>query len=318
VIAVGVQTWGTDVRALRRYWTCADELGYARITYGDGLWAWTHDGFTLLGVLAADTRRARIGPAVTYAFDAAAHHPSWLAKRAVAMDHVSDGRLDLRLAVGARDAATAAEWQRHGIAYPDAAERVRRLEEAVTAMRALWAGETVETTARGFRLAGARLGPPPVQRPGPPVWIAAMRAQALALTARVADGWEASFVTPPVLAAISARLDAQLAHAARPPAALRRSVELDAIVVGSPRERDAWLERFRTARALPAGHPFLESVVAGEPEAVAERVRAYAAAGATDLMLGFADFPETGMLERFAREVMPALRTLSPVPRRGP
>ena len=33
----------------------------------------------------------------------------------------------------------------------------------------------------------------------------------------------------------------------------------------------------------------------------------YAAAGATDLMLGFADFPATGMLERFARDVTPQL-----------
>ena len=318
VVAVGVQTWGTDLRALRRYWARADELGYARITYGDGLWSWTHDGWTLLAVLAGETRRARIGPAVTYAFDAAAHHPSWLAKRAVAVDHASDGRLDLRLAVGAGDAATAAEWAAHGVPYPDGAERVRRLEEAVRAMRALWAGETVVMSARAFRLAGARLGPAPVQRPGPPVWIAAMRPQALALVARVADGWEASFVTPARLAHMSSRLDELLAAAGRPAASLRRSVELDAIVVASPREHDPWLERFRTARGLPAGHAVVDAVLAGEPSAVAARVRAYAAAGATDLMLGFADFPETGMLERFAREVMPALRALTPATRRGP
>src|SRR5437773_4462537 len=34
MLAIGVQTWGTDVAALRHYWTVADELGYARITYG--------------------------------------------------------------------------------------------------------------------------------------------------------------------------------------------------------------------------------------------------------------------------------------------
>jgi hypothetical protein len=101
VIAVGVQTWGTDVAALQRYWAAADALGYARVTYGDGLWDFTHDGWTLLAALALNTRRCRIGPAVTYAFDAAAHHVSWLAKRAVAIDHLSAGRLDVRLAVGA-------------------------------------------------------------------------------------------------------------------------------------------------------------------------------------------------------------------------
>ena len=318
MIAVGVQTWGTDVAALRRYWAAADELGYARITYGDGLWDWTHDGWTLLGVMAADTRRARIGPAVTYAFAAEAHHPSWLAKRAVAVDHVSGGRLDLRLAVGAAAATTAQAWERHGIEYPDGAERVRRLGDAIHVMRALWAGETVDVDAPAMRLRGARLGPPPVQRPGPPVWIAAKGPQAMALVARVADGWEASFVTPPALASAGARLDALLGAAGRRRDAVRRSVELDAIVAGSAAERDSWIERFRAGRRLPVGHALLDAILAGEAPALVMRVAAYAAAGATDLMLGFADFPETAMLERFARDVLPALAALTPATPHAP
>ena len=54
VIALGVQTWSTDVAAVERFWRVADELGYARITYGDGLWDFTHDGWTMLGALALD------------------------------------------------------------------------------------------------------------------------------------------------------------------------------------------------------------------------------------------------------------------------
>jgi len=95
-MSFGVHTWGTDVAALRHYWRRADELGFARITYGDGLWGWTHDGWTMLGALAELTRRARLGPAVTYCFDPSSHHPSWLAKRAVTVDHLSGGRLDRR------------------------------------------------------------------------------------------------------------------------------------------------------------------------------------------------------------------------------
>lgn len=311
MLAIGVQTWGTDLPALRRYWTAADALGYARITYGDGLWGFTHDGFTLLAVLACDTRRARVGPAVTYAFGADAHHPSWLAKRAVAVDHVSGGRLDVRLAVGAEAAEAAAGWASHGIAYPDGAERVRRLEEAVTVMRALWRGERVDLDGQIARWRGARLEPAPIQRPGPPVWIAAMRPRALALAARVADGWEASFVTPAGLAAAGARLDALLARGGRRPADVRRSVELDAMVTGSARERATWLARFAAARRLPPGHALLESALVGEPAEILARIRAYAAAGATDLMLGFADFPDTTMLARFARDVLPALGALS-------
>jgi alkanesulfonate monooxygenase SsuD/methylene tetrahydromethanopterin reductase-like flavin-dependent oxidoreductase (luciferase family) len=307
VIALGVQTWSTDVAAVERFWRAADELGYARITYGDGLWDFTHDGWTMLGALATITRWARIGPAVTYAFDPAAHHPSWLAKRAVTVDHLSGGRLDLRLAVGAGDPATGAAWARHGIRYPSGRERVVALEEALTALRALWQGEAVDLDGAVFRLRGARLMPPPVQRPGPPVWIAAMGPRALALTARWADGWEASYVAPREFATLAARLDGALDAAGRPRADVRRSIEVDVILAGSERERQAWTRRFIDERPGPAGEAVVATALAGDADAVAARIGEYAAAGATDLMLGFADFPATGMLERFAAEVIPRL-----------
>jgi alkanesulfonate monooxygenase SsuD/methylene tetrahydromethanopterin reductase-like flavin-dependent oxidoreductase (luciferase family) len=305
VIAVSVQTWGTDVAALRRYWAAADALGYARVTYGDGLWGFTHDGWTLLAALARETRRCRIGPAVTYAFDAAAHHPSWLAKRAVAVDHLSEGRLDLRLAVGAEAPGVAASWERHGIAYPPARERLARLEATIDALRRLWAGEAVTSGALGLR--EARIEPKPVQRPGPPVWIAAMGARAIALAARRADGWEASFLAPDAFAKAAARLDAALAAAGRPRDAVRRSVEVDAAVGESAADTRQAAERFHAARGIGGDHPLVASALMGDADAVTARVTAYARAGATDLMLGFADFPDTAMLERFAARVLPAL-----------
>ena len=300
-LALGVQTWSTDVAAVTRFWRAADELDYARITYGDGLWDFTHDGWTMLGALAAVTGRARLGPAVTYAFDPAAHHPSWLAKRAVTVDHLSGGRLDLRLAVGAEATATRDAWERHGIRYPPAAARIAAVEEAVAIVRALWRGEVVDAKGRTFSVHGAQLSPLPVQRPGPPVWIAAMKPRALALAARCADGWEASYVSPSGFAALSARFDRLLDTAGRPPETVRRSVEVDVALVESPAERDAWIRRFCAARGLTASDPLLETALIGDLEHVTDRIAAYAAAGATDLMLGFADFPDTRMLERLAR-----------------
>jgi alkanesulfonate monooxygenase SsuD/methylene tetrahydromethanopterin reductase-like flavin-dependent oxidoreductase (luciferase family) len=312
VIALSVQTWSTEVAAVERYWRTADDLGYARITYGDGLWDFTHDGWTMLGALALATRRARIGPAVTYAFDPAAHHPSWLAKRAVTVDHLSGGRLDLRLAVGAGDAATRAAWARHGIRYPSGPERVAALDEALTAISALWRGDRVDAGGPVFRLRGARLAPPPLQRPGPPVWIAAMGPLALALTARRADGWEASYLTPAAFAARSARLDALLADGGRRPSDVRRSVEVDVVLADSPAEQAAWTARFCAERAVRPSHTILDTALVGETGTVAARILEYEAAGATDLMLGFVDFPATGMLERFARDVMPRVAAAHP------
>jgi alkanesulfonate monooxygenase SsuD/methylene tetrahydromethanopterin reductase-like flavin-dependent oxidoreductase (luciferase family) len=305
MLTIGVQTWGTDVPALERYWKAADELGYARITYGDGLGDWTHDGWTMLGALAVLTRRARIGPAVTYAFDASSHHPSWLAKRAVAVDHLSGGRLDLRLAVGAEDPESARAWAAHGIRYPRAGERVETLEESVRIIRALWQTDhDVHHRGQRYELRGARLAPAPVQRRGPPIWIAAMGPRALALTARCADGWEASYMSPERFADRWQRLAKLLATTGRAVDLLRRSVELDAIVTEANEPIEPLLARFCGERGIDLGHALLDSALVGDGKTVAARIAAYEAAGATDLMLGFADFPEIRMLELFAMTVL--------------
>lgn len=302
-----MQTWSTDTAAVERYWRAADEHGFARITYGDGPWDFAHDGWTMLGALAAVTRHARVGPAVTYAFDPIAHHPVWLARRAVAVDHLSAGRLDLRLAVGAGGAAASSAWERQGIRYPTVGERLAALDEALGIVRALWRGETVDADGSRFRARGLRLAPLPVQRGGPPVWIAAVRPRALALAARCADGWEASYVSPVEFEALSARLDALLAALGRHPADVRRSVEIDVVLADSARERETWVRRFCAERQVHPGHALLDTALIGDADEVAARVERYAGAGATDLMLGFADFPAMGMLERFARDVRPRL-----------
>jgi alkanesulfonate monooxygenase SsuD/methylene tetrahydromethanopterin reductase-like flavin-dependent oxidoreductase (luciferase family) len=305
VLAVGVQTWDTDVKALERYWKAADELGYARITYGDGLGAFTHDGWTMLGALAVLTRRARIGPAVTYAFDASTHHPSWLAKRALAVDHLSEGRLDLRLAVGAEDPSAAQAWTSHGIPYPEAGARLQALEESIQIMRGLWQSpDGFDHGGPRYELWGARLGAAPVQRGGPPIWIAAMGPRALALTARCADGWEASYVSPEDFATRWERLSALLQSCGRAGDTFRRSVELDAIVAEDRRVLDASIERFRVARGVEHGHALLDTVLAGGGPTLSARMASYEKAGATDLMLGFIDFPSTTMLEAFAAAVL--------------
>lgn len=304
MIALGVQTWGTDLGALRRFWQAADDLGYARIVYGDGLWGFTHDGWTMLGALAGLTRRARIGPAVTYALDPSSHHPSWLAKRAVAVDHLSDGRLDLRLGVGAEDRATGAVWRSHGIPYPAARERVARLDETAELVRRLLRGETVTRAGRYYQLREARIEPRPVQQPSPPLWIAAMSPGALDVTARHADGWEASYLAPADFRARWERLAAAIERAGRTPTSVARSVEVDVALAGSRRDAAATLEGFLRGRGLGPGHPLLRTALLGDVASVGEGIDAYAAAGATDLTLAFADFPATGMLERLAREVL--------------
>src|SRR5262249_58257891 len=106
----------------------------------------------------------------------------------------------------------------HGIPYPPRAERVARVEEAIDVIRALWQDGPVDHRGRFSNLSGALGGPPPVQRPGPPVWIAAMSKHALAMVARQAHRSQPSYLPPREFAERWQRLRRLLAAEHRDPA----------------------------------------------------------------------------------------------------
>jgi alkanesulfonate monooxygenase SsuD/methylene tetrahydromethanopterin reductase-like flavin-dependent oxidoreductase (luciferase family) len=144
--------------------------------------------------------------------------------------------------------------------------------------------------------------------------VAARGPRALALAARCADGWEASFLAPAAFAEAAARVDAAVATSARPRAAVGRSVELDVALGDTPAAAATAVERFCAVRGIPRTHALLGAALVGDRDAVVARVSAYARAGATDLLLAFSDFPQTTMLERFAQRVLPVLTAADRLP----
>src|SRR5262249_53592936 len=138
---------------------------------------------------------------------------------------------------------------------------------------------------------------------------------ALAMVARLADGWEASYLPPGEFAERWQRLRRLLAAERRDPESVRRSVEVDVVLGRSPADAANALGLFCTARGIDSHHALAATAPAGDATAVEKAARAYEAAGVTDLLLGFADFPATGMLEVFAAAVAPALRHETAVPR---
>ncbi|MGH7334308.1 MAG: hypothetical protein ACREKS_16500, partial [Candidatus Rokuibacteriota bacterium] len=102
----------------------------------------------------------------------------------------------------------------------------------------------------------------------------------------------------------------QLEACSRPAAGFRRSVEMDVVLASGGDVANA-REAFCRARGIATDHPLLETALIGDGAAIVARIADYAAAGVTDLMLGFADFPAPGMLERFARDVLPFISSAS-------
>jgi alkanesulfonate monooxygenase SsuD/methylene tetrahydromethanopterin reductase-like flavin-dependent oxidoreductase (luciferase family) len=222
---------------LARRFRLAEELGFASAWVDDDLLVPQYSDFepwTLLGALARDTGRIRLGTMVTAI---TFRHPSFLVAQVVALDHVSGGRAELGLGAGGYPHPYAAFSQ-----HPwTPRERAERLEEQAAIIGPLLRGERVTRAGPHYPVTDAQ-APPAVQRPRPPFTVAAHGARGLRTVARHADGWnslggqpysadggETHRVTLAAAAAetrrLSERLDGFCRELGRDPATVWRSVQ---------------------------------------------------------------------------------------------
>lgn len=140
-----------------------------------------YEAWSLMGALARETERVRIGTLVT---PITFRHPTMLAMAVTTVDHASGGRVELGIGAGggSRDQGAV------GLADWTAVERVNRLAEQVEILDALLRGERVSREDGHYPLQDVAIEPP-LQRPRPPFVIAARGARALRVAARHADTW---------------------------------------------------------------------------------------------------------------------------------
>jgi probable F420-dependent oxidoreductase len=171
----------------------AEKLGYERIFYTDhlmnpyrateGYAEETVEVWSLLSYLAAETEKIRLGTGVT---PIALRPPALLAKQVATIDNLSGGRIDFGLGTGWSEGSFGAIDTDFG----DPASRKARLREGIDLILQLWqSDEPVAFAGDYYRTSGAVIGPKPVQRPHPPLWVGGWRQNMLEITAEVGNGW---------------------------------------------------------------------------------------------------------------------------------
>jgi alkanesulfonate monooxygenase SsuD/methylene tetrahydromethanopterin reductase-like flavin-dependent oxidoreductase (luciferase family) len=186
----------------------------------------THEGWTLLSALAANTRRLRLGVLVT---SNRFRPPAMLAKIATTVDIVSGGRLDFGIGVGSRPGHPLArrEYEAHGLPFHDTEDAVGSLAEACTVIRRLWTEEEpFDFDGAHHQLTGAFGNPKPVQRPHPPILIGGRSSPTLRVVAEHADLWNIPGGDIDDVIRRGALLDRYCAEIGRDPASITRSIAL--------------------------------------------------------------------------------------------
>ncbi|MGH2686406.1 MAG: LLM class flavin-dependent oxidoreductase [Actinomycetota bacterium] len=137
----------------------------------DGVFLWDHilpaephmplaDAWIALGAIAQATERIRIGPLVT---PLARRRPWKVAREAVTLDHLSNGRAVLGVGLGI-------DFWREFSAFDEPAtddgKRAALVDDGLELIARLWSGAETD--------GGARFEPPPRQEPRIPIWTAAI------------------------------------------------------------------------------------------------------------------------------------------------
>jgi alkanesulfonate monooxygenase SsuD/methylene tetrahydromethanopterin reductase-like flavin-dependent oxidoreductase (luciferase family) len=306
-MAIGLPKFGLLVRSsepwptLVAQWQELEALGFDSLWVADHFVVHAYEAWTALAGLASRTTRVRVGTLVT---STAFRNPAFLAKQALTVDHLSNGRLELGLGAGAvggarpstaegrnRVAQLELDHSMTGLGRWGDAEHFGRFREAVRIVDRLLRGETVTYEGKYYRVDEASLGLAPLQRPRPPLTIAAYGPSMLKIAAADAD--KCVFAEKDAMEGRSpldavrernARLDADCQAVGRDPRTLGRML----LRYGRPGPENPW-----------------EST-----EAFSDLVGRYREAGIGEFIFSY---PPVGgqrpaILERVATEVIPKLR----------
>ncbi len=238
------------------------------------------DTWSLLADLLARTERIRFFPDVA---NLPLRGPAMIAKHAASLDALSSGRFELGLGAGAFWDAIAAM----GGPRRSGREALEALEEAIAIIRAFWGGEsTISFQGRHYAVRGLHPGPAPAHAIG--IWLGVGKPRSLALTGRLADGWVPSlfWATPERVPGMQRRIDDAAVAAGRDPAQIRRLYNVGGRITDAS-----------TGELLK-----------GPPDQWIETLASFADELGFDTFIFWPEEEPLDQLERFAEEIIPALR----------
>ncbi|HXI21393.1 MAG TPA: TIGR03619 family F420-dependent LLM class oxidoreductase, partial [Gemmatimonadales bacterium] len=253
---------------------------------------------TMLGAVAARTRRIRLGTGVLVL---PLRNPVVAAKALGSLDLISGGRLVLGVAAG----WYAREFDAVGVPFK---QRGRHFERNLEILLRLWTEERVTLRVDEFNLREAVMVPRPRQQPRPPVLIGGYVDAVLRRAGTVGDGWLTYFYTPESFTRSWEKVQAFARAAGRDPARLTATNQL-AIYVGRSREETAadmrrWLSTEWDTAAW--SESTIDHAVHGSVEDCVEQLRAHVRTGVHRIILiPYRYRPE--QVERIAKEVLPKL-----------
>ncbi len=182
------------------------------------------DPLEALTFVAGQTSRIGLGTSI---LDLPYYNPVMLARRLTTLDVLSGGRLRLGLGLG---------WSKDEFDAVGASmkQRGKRADEFISVLKAIWTTDPVEFHGEFYQGPKSVILPKPVQKPHPPIYLAAFSPSGLKRTATMANGWLPAGLPPDAMKQMIAGLKDMAQQAGRDPAELEVVVRANLMVTEQP------------------------------------------------------------------------------------
>jgi alkanesulfonate monooxygenase SsuD/methylene tetrahydromethanopterin reductase-like flavin-dependent oxidoreductase (luciferase family) len=233
------------------------------------------EAWTLLAALATHTKAARLGVLVS---SNTFRHPALLAKQAVTIDHISNGRLELGIGAG----WFVGEHEMFGLEFPATRQLVEQYAEAVDLLDRYLSSDQTTFDGEYYHLKDAWNRPAPVQKPRMPLMLGAHGPKMIDIAAQYADTWN-SRGTPEEMRRRNELMDEACRRHDRDPLSIKRSM---LYVVAQMRDERPW----------------------DSTDAFEDYVGRYSEAGVHEFIFQPPPPDRLDIVERVATDVLPKLR----------
>lgn len=292
----------------------AEQTGaFESIWVGDSIIAKPRlEAVALLAAIAVRTRSVRLGTACLATFPL--RHPVLFAHQWASLDALSMGRTQLAVCLGGHGPTDLVNAEA-GAFGMEPGQRVSRMLEGMDVVRRLWSEDEVTYRGRYVSLDRVSIAPHPDQQPCP-IWIAnnptdpRVMERAYRRVAKHGDGWMTGSLPSDVLGE-RWRWVQQLRQEEHGNSDgfscaihLRANVQSDAGSAYAEAKEflDAYYSTDHSREHLE------QECVIGTPEECIDKLVAYGAAGATVIIIRLASWNMDEQLDRWATEVLPAVR----------
>lgn len=302
-IKLGLHTGPQEIEMaeLLKLWKTADEGGLHWISVWDHFYANPieeskepcFEGVATMAALAATTKNVRVGCLV---FCSLFRNPGLLAKAAVTIDHISNGRVELGLGGG----WFKEEFEDFGYSFPPIAERLDQLEESLQVMQGLLHEGKITFKGKYYEFNDAVCTPRPVQKKLR-IWVGGRGPKRTPrIAAQYANGFNLPYLSPEEFKDRNDKVTQFCDKFARDPADIERTINvgfyMGADEAAAERNKKG-LDRFDESRRA--------GMLTGTPAQVVDRIGEYLENGAQGLNVAIRPPVDWDAFQAYLEEVVP-------------